>query len=194
LGVLPHLADQLCDSELKGYAHSYAGLCIFESKAVNAKPGIGVKDLLNNSSRTKQDMNKTRTISVITAEAALEAVNVALTEAAKLGVKISVAIVNPDLNLVAFARADGATPHSIETSRRKANTAASTGKATGWMPADLAVTLPMGTGNLLTNIPGGVPLKFDGQLAGGMGIAGGTVEQDAAVATAALQSLSADAI
>lgn len=139
-------------------------------------------------------MNKTRTISVITAEAALEAVNVALTEAAKLGVKISVAIVNPDLNLVAFARADGATPHSIETSRRKANTAASTGKATGWMPADLAVTLPMGTGNLLTNIPGGVPLKFDGQLAGGMGIAGGTVEQDAAVATAALQSLSADAI
>ncbi|KXK05260.1 MAG: hypothetical protein UZ17_ACD001000684 [Acidobacteria bacterium OLB17] len=139
-------------------------------------------------------MNKTRKVSQITAEAALEAVSVALTEAAKMGVKISVAIVNPDLNLVAFARADGATPHSIETSRRKANTAASTGKATGWMSADLALTLPMGTGNLLTNIPGGVPLRFDGELAGGMGIAGGTVEQDAAVASAALSALAADAV
>lgn len=139
-------------------------------------------------------MSKTRTINVITTEAALEAVQVALTEAGKLGVKISVAIVNPDLSLVAFARGDGATPHSIETSRRKAQTAASTGKPTGWMNAELAVTLPMGTGNLLTNIPGGMPLKFDGVLAGGMGIAGGTVEQDAAVAAAALTALGADAV
>ena len=139
-------------------------------------------------------MSRTRTINVITTEAALEAVQVALSEASKLGVKISVAIVNPDLNLIAFARADGATPHSIETSRRKANTSASTGRATGWMSAELAVTLPMGTGNLLTNIPGGVPLKFSGALAGAMGIAGGTVEQDAAVAEAALKALSADPI
>lgn len=139
-------------------------------------------------------MNQTRTVSVITTEAALQAVNVALSEAAKLGVKISVAVVNPDLSLVAFARGDGATPHSVETSRRKANTAASTGRPTGWMNSDLAVTLPMGTGNLLTNIPGGVPLKFDGVLAGGMGIAGGTVEQDAAVAAAALKELSADEV
>jgi len=139
-------------------------------------------------------MNTTRTITVITAGAALEAVRVALTEAEKLGVKISVAVVATDLSLVAFARADGATPHSIETSRRKANTAASTGKETGWMPADLAVTLPLGSGNLLTNIPGGVPLRFGGELAGGMGIAGGTVEQDAAVAKAAVKALNADSV
>ena len=139
-------------------------------------------------------MDKFRKINVITTNAALEAINVALSEAAKLGVNISVAIVNPDLNLVAFARGDGSTPHSIETSRRKAQTAASTGKSTGWMNSDLAITLPMGTGNLLTNIPGGMPLKFEGILIGGMGIAGGTVEQDAIIATAALNSLGADPV
>lgn len=139
-------------------------------------------------------MDTTRSVTFLTTAAALEAVRVALEEASKLKVRISVAVVGPDMSLLAFARGDGATPHSVETSRRKANTAASTGRATGWMPADLAVTLPLGTGNLLTNIPGGVPLKFGGALAAGLGIAGGTVEQDAAVAAATLKALSADAV
>jgi uncharacterized protein GlcG (DUF336 family) len=137
-------------------------------------------------------MNTIRPISTITSEAALEAVRVALSEASNLGVKISVAIVGPEMELVAFVRADGATPHSVETSRRKANTAASTGKATGWMQGDLALSLPLASSNMLTNIPGGVPLRFNGVLVGGMGIAGGTVDQDAAVAQAALKALSAD--
>jgi glc operon protein GlcG len=128
----------------------------------------------------------------ITNAAALKAVETAITEGAKQGVAVSVAIVDPSLTLVAFGKADGATPHSVETSRRKANTAASTRKATGWMPDSLAVTLPLGTGNLLTNVPGGFPLRFDGNLVGGLGIAGGTVEQDAAVAKATLAALGAD--
>jgi glc operon protein GlcG len=139
-------------------------------------------------------MNATRTISVITTEAALEAIRIALSEASKLGVRISAAIVNPEMNLVAFARGDGATPHSIETSRRKANTSASTGRATGWMSGELATSLPMGSDNKLTNIPGGVPLRFDGALAGGLGIAGGTVEQDSAIANAVLKALSAESV
>jgi glc operon protein GlcG len=139
-------------------------------------------------------VNTTRSISLITAEAALEAVRAALAEAAKLGVRISVAVANPDMRLVAFTRGDGATPHSIETSQRKANTSASTGRATGWMPAELAMTLPLASDNMLTNIPGGVPIRFDGVLVGGMGIGGGTVEQDAAIANAALKALKADTV
>lgn len=138
-------------------------------------------------------MTNLRTITTLTSDAALKAIDTAVKEGAKQGVAISVAVVDPGMNLIAFARADGATPHSAETSRRKANTAASTGKATGWMPADLAVTLPLGTGNLLTNIAGGVPLRFDGQLGGGLGIAGGTVAQDGAIAAATLAALGADA-
>lgn len=137
-------------------------------------------------------MQLTRSVLVITADAAQQAINAALKEANKVGVKISVAIVGPEMNLIAFIRQDGATPHSIETSRRKANTAASTGRSTGWMPADLAVTLPLGSNNTLTNIPGGIPLRINGVLVGGLGIAGGSVEQDAKVASAVLSSLGAD--
>lgn len=128
---------------------------------------------------------------IITHETALKAVQLALTEGAKQGVAISVAIVDPSLTLVAFAKADGATPHSVETSRRKANTAASTRKASGWMPDEIAVTLPLASNSLLTNVPGGFPLYFDGKLVGGLGIAGGTVEQDAAIAEAVIEALGA---
>ena len=139
-------------------------------------------------------MTKLRQVSVLTAEAALEVLRVAIAEGAKLGVNVSVTVVDPSMNLIAFAKADGATPHSAETSRRKANTAASTKRSTGWMPADLAVTLPLGTGNLLTNVPGGFPLKFDGEIGGGLGIAGGTVEQDAQIAQATLSALGCDEV
>lgn len=139
------------------------------------------------------DMSKIRSIFVITAPAALEIVQTALVEAKKAGVNISVAVVDTSLTLIAFAKGDGSTAHSAETSKRKANTAASTGKATGWMDSNLATNLPMASGNILTNIPGGVPLRFDSVLGGGLGIAGGTVEQDNAIAHATLLAIGADA-
>ncbi len=141
-----------------------------------------------------QKISQLHSVSNITSAAALNAVNAALAEAQKLGVNISVAVVDTSLNLIAFVKADGATPHGTETSRRKANTAASTGKATGWMEKELAKTLPMASGNILTNIPGGVPLKFGGVLGGGLGIAGGTVEQDEAIAIATLKVIGADLV
>jgi glc operon protein GlcG len=137
-------------------------------------------------------MDTIRNQAVITAEAALQALHHAIEEGAKLGVAVSVTVTDPSMNLIAFAKADGATPHSAETSRRKANTAASTRRSTGWMPPELAVTLPLGTGNLLTNVPGGFPLKFGGDLGGGLGIAGGTVDQDVEIAKATLAALGCD--
>ncbi len=138
------------------------------------------------------DSSPLRTVSVITASAALSAISTAHAEAEKLGIPISVAVVDTSLTLIAFSKGDGATPHSVETSRRKANTAASTGKATGWMDDKLALTLPMASGNMLTNVPGGVPLRFNGVLGGGLGIAGGTVEQDNLIAQAAISAIGAD--
>ena len=97
---------------------------------------------------------------------------------------MSVVVVDLGLNLVAFGKADGATIHSTETSRRKANTASSAKKETGWMPESLEIKLPFGANNLLTNIPVGHPIIFDNKVTGGFGIAGGTVEQDAEIAAA----------
>jgi len=123
---------------------------------------------------------------------AFEAIQKALSIAASIDVKASISVVDRSMNLIAFAKADGATPHSTETSRKKANTAASTGKTTGWMLPDIATTLPLATNNKLTNIGGGVPLIFDGKLVGGLGIAGGTVDQDKEVALKVIKEIGAD--
>lgn len=125
----------------------------------------------------------------VTIETALEAVRQALYIAESMEVRVSVSVVDRSMNLVAFGKADGATPHSSETSRKKANTAASTGKATGWMPSELATALPLATDNMLTNIGGGVPIQFEGKLVGGIGIAGGTVEQDTEISAKTAQAI-----
>ena len=133
------------------------------------------------------------TTTTITHEAALEVIRVAIAEGAKLGVAVVVTVVDPGLSMVAFCKADGATPHSVETSRRKANTAASTRKKTGWMSDTFAIQLPPGTGGILTNILGGFPLEFDGKHVGGVGIAGGTPDQDATIGISTLAAIGADA-
>jgi hypothetical protein len=93
---------------------------------------------------------------------------------------------------IAYAHADGATPYSAETSKRKAQTAASTRRASGSFSENVAVSLPLASGNLLTNLGGGLSIRFNGAYVGGIGVGGGTVEQDIAIAQAALQAIGAD--
>src|ERR1700679_4159501 len=122
--------------------------------------------------------------SVVTVDTALTAIDEAIAEGKSLGVAISVAVVDPSMRLVAFAKADGATPHSVYSSRAKANTAASTRRPTGAMNDELALALPLATNLKLTNITGGSPLTVDGSIIGAIGIAGGTPAQDAQIAAA----------
>jgi uncharacterized protein GlcG (DUF336 family) len=129
---------------------------------------------------------------VISHETALKILTIAVKEGEKLGVSVSATVVDSMMNLVAFVRTDNATAHSAETSRRKANAAASTNRATGWMTGGLEVSLPAASGNKLTNIPGGVPVQFDDKHVGGLGIAGGTVDQDEAIAKATLRIVCKD--
>lgn len=101
-------------------------------------------------------------IPTITYQTAARAVALAIEEGAKVGVRVSVTVVDPSLALVAYGRADGTTPQSVETSRRKANTGASMRRPSAVMPAEGAVSLEHATGGLLTSVAGGVPLGFDG--------------------------------
>src|SRR5699024_102650 len=101
-------------------------------------------------------------------------------------------IVDPARELGAYGRTDGMTPHSVETSRRKAQTAASTRRPSALIAPDLAQKLEHGTGGLLTSIAGGVPIAFDGVVVGGLGVAGGKPADDAAIADAVLAALGAD--
>ncbi|WP_110587999.1 GlcG/HbpS family heme-binding protein [Microbacterium suaedae] len=130
---------------------------------------------------------------VVSHETALRAIDLALEIGARRGVRVAATVVDPSLALVAFARADGTMAHSTETSRRKANTSASSRRPSGWMQGEFAVALPMATGHLVTNIRGGVPLAADGRHLGGLGIAGGTPDEDAEIAAAVLAELGLDA-
>lgn len=128
-------------------------------------------------------------VPTISYEKAAEAVRLTIEIGQERHLKLCATVVDPGLNMVAYGRADRTTPHSVETSRRKANTAASTRKPSADVPGELADALENGTGTLLTRIPGGVPLSFDGVVVGGLGVAGGPPAKDAEVAAAVLEAL-----
>lgn len=132
-------------------------------------------------------------VQTVTYDTAARVVQAGLQIAERHGVRAVITVTDPSMALVAFGRADGATPHSAETSRRKANTAASTRKPTAAMVAELAVALEHGSGGLLTSIKGGVPLAFGGVHVGGIGVAGGRPDQDAEIAAELLAAVDADA-
>ncbi|HLR45462.1 MAG TPA: FAD-linked oxidase C-terminal domain-containing protein [Brevibacterium sp.] len=131
-------------------------------------------------------------VPTITYDLASRAVAATIEEGRKAGVRTCATIVDPALELVAYGRTDGMTPHSVETSRRKAQTAASTRRPSALIAPDLAQKLEHGTGGLLTSIAGGVPIAFDGVVVGGLGVAGGRPADDAVIADAVLAALGAD--
>ncbi|MDQ0728056.1 heme-binding protein [Microbacterium sp. W4I20] len=114
-------------------------------------------------------MSTHRQIAAINYETALRAVAIAMEVGERDGVKTVVAVADPSMTLIAYGMSDGATPHSAETSRRKAATSASTRRRTGMIPEALSTTLPLGTGGALTTIDGGVPIFFDDVHVGGTG-------------------------
>lgn len=137
-------------------------------------------------------MSAYTTVNVVTHETAARAVALTLDEGEKLGLTLCATVVDPSLGLVAYGRDDGMTPHSVETSKRKAQTAASTRKPSAAILPELATKLELGSGGILTSIAGGVPLSFDGVHVGGLGVAGGKPAEDAQVAQAVLARLGAD--
>lgn len=131
-------------------------------------------------------------IPAISYDTAVRTVAAAIDVADRAGVRAVVTVVDRFMAPVAFGRADGAPPHSIETSRRKASTSASTGRPTAAMAPELAVALEHGSGGMLTSIKGGVPIVFDGVHVGGLGIAGGHPDQDALIAATVLETIGAE--
>src|ERR1700733_11281684 len=100
-------------------------------------------------------MPLTRQQAVITVSTALDLIHAAIAEGDRIRVPVSACVVDTSMSLVAFARSDGATPHSADTSRAKANTAASIRRPTGGMGEDLALPPAAGTGGPLAESPGG---------------------------------------
>ena len=62
----------------------------------------------------------------------------------------------------------------------------------GALPAEFEVGVAFATGGQYTNLPGGLPSNLNGEPVGGIGVSGGSGEDDLAVAQAGLASIEAD--
>jgi uncharacterized protein GlcG (DUF336 family) len=111
----------------------------------------------------------------ISLDLAREAAAAALESCYAKGWKVSAAVVDRSGDVKALLRGDGAGPHTLDSSRRKAYTAASMREGTSKLleivqknPA--AATLPMIDGLLI--LGGGLPIRVGDEVIGGIGIGG----------------------
>jgi uncharacterized protein GlcG (DUF336 family) len=131
-------------------------------------------------------MALTRPALKLTQEAALALVQAAAEAATGMGVPQCIAVVDEGCNLLAFLRMDGARVLSIDSARRKAETAAAMGKPSGSMHAEVEIKLAIASDGRMTNLKGGLPIIVEGQVLGGIGIGSGTGDQDREIAAAAI--------
>ena len=125
----------------------------------------------------------------ITINQARAAVNAAIKKSEELGVKMDIAVVDAGANLKAFARMDGAWLGSIDIAIKKSRTARFFDMNTGEIgklsqPGGSLYNIEHSNGGLIT-FPGGIPIKnAEGEVIGGIGVSGNTVENDHTVAEA----------
>ena len=132
--------------------------------------------------------------SVISAEAVSVALEAAIGHAAKLGVKINVAVADSGGNLSGFLRMPGAFLQSIDIAIDKAYTAASFGLPTSqWHGALQEHSEAVREGLVLrarfVAFGGGLPILENGERIGGIGVSGGSEQQDEAIALAGLKAI-----
>ncbi|MGA8585189.1 MAG: heme-binding protein [Roseiarcus sp.] len=113
-------------------------------------------------------------------------------EAAASRVKIPVAVCVIDVhgNLVLHHRMSGAPAFAIELAERKAYTSALVGmRTTDILPLVQPgqALFPLMSQGKYCAMGGGAPLSSDGERLGGVGVSGGSVEQDVAVLEAGLR-------
>lgn len=128
----------------------------------------------------------------LTHKAALAMLEAAVAKAEEIGQPQCIAIVDASGEVLAELRMTGAKFLSRKSALAKAVTAASNGAPSANVPEAVRTGVGLATGGSVTGLPGGLPIRKDGQLLGGIGVGSGTGEQDIAVAQAALASIEAD--
>lgn len=130
---------------------------------------------------------------VISAAAAEAAVRAAVAKAGELGIRINAAVTDGSGVLAAFLRMPGAFVPSVDIAIDKAYTAAGFGMATSqWqqiLAGDEALRLGLPQRPRLVVFGGGLPMRDGGQLIGGIGVSGGSAEQDEVCARAGLAAI-----
>ncbi len=129
----------------------------------------------------------------VSSHAALIAVTAALEKGRAVNCNMVAAVVDCGGNLLACLRADGAFLHSIAIAQDKAYTAAGFGIPTTALYDAVKEPPALRDGitrrDRLVMFGGGFPIRSDGQVIGGIGVSGGSEEQDSLCALAGLAAI-----
>ena len=135
-----------------------------------------------------------RSYDSLTLDDAKRMLSAAEAKAASFGIAYNIAVVDAGGHLIAFIRQDGALIGSIDLAIDKAVTARIFDKATSDL-ANLAQSgkplfgIQESNAGKVVILGGGIPVMVDGSIVGAVGTSAGTVEQDIAVAEAAIAAL-----
>lgn len=118
----------------------------------------------------------------------------AIKAASELGVPVVIAVVDRHGQPILTYRMPDSLLVSLDLAPKKAYTAAALKTATHLLGSAIQPGAPLfqleaSSGGKVVTFGGGYPLYWKGRLAGGLGISGGTVEQDMQIAEAAMQGL-----
>ena len=137
----------------------------------------------------------------LTHEGARKIMAVAIEQAREAKISISCCVVDAGGQVVALDRMDGAPFHTVHSCSTKAVCSSSTKRKTSAKGAvgqtldvahALGLTLAAGAARW-TAMEGGVPVLFDGECVGGVGVSGGDWETDQRIAEMAVESIGAKA-
>lgn len=133
-------------------------------------------------------------MSKLTLEEAKRIIEAAKKKASEMKIPENIAVCDSGGNLVAFERMDGAIIAGVDIAINKAYTSAASGFPTGELgkiaqPGQLAYGVALTDKGRIIIFAGGVPLKKDGELVGGVGVSGGLAPDDEKVAMAGAQAL-----
>ena len=113
-------------------------------------------------------------------------------KATEIKVPVSVCVMDIHGNMVLLHRMNGAPAFSMEICERKAYTSALVGVRTAELlpmtqPGQPLYPLATVAGGKYCAMGGGVPVKSEGAVIAGIGVSGGTVDQDVSIVEAALK-------
>ena len=135
-------------------------------------------------------LKKTYHRPVLTEQICLQMIQAAVAKAKELDIRVNVAVMDSGANLKAFIRMDEAPLLSETIAKNKAYTAAAFGLATDeWyslIKDDPSLLNGIVHTERLVVFGGGLPIKSEGYLVGGIGVSGGSVDEDIQCAQAAL--------
>ncbi|MBV8472550.1 MAG: heme-binding protein [Hyphomicrobiales bacterium] len=135
-----------------------------------------------------------RSIETLTLDDAKRMLSAAEAKAASLGIAYNIAVVDSGGRLISFVRQDGALIGSIDLAIDKAMTARIFDKSTSELASLSQSGRPLfgiqeSNDGKVVIFGGGIPVVLGGSIVGAVGASAGTVEQDIAVAEAAIAAL-----